>query len=334
MPLTILLHQRHPAAFLPYNPRFADVAARLGNEIREVEPILRVEHVGSSAVPGCGGKGILDLLVMYPPNGLEAAKRALATLGYQHQPHRNPFPEDRPMRVGRVEYDGAEFNIHAHVVAEDSVEAADLIRFRDRLRSDPALRAAYEAEKKRILVAGVLDSTDYSEIKGAFVQRELQATRSPDTPAFHFLPMQTGWAAQIAVWRYPGEYAFYNMAADPEDAAEILNPAIWPGRFFAGLTGQKELAGFFEYERQGDALVIGLGLRPDLTGRGIGLVFIRSGLDFGRGLYRPKSFRLRVATFNRRAIKVYKRAGFKPEGIEWFTLNGKAWEFLWMNRME
>jgi hypothetical protein len=54
-----------------------------------------------------------------------------------------------------------------------------------------------------------------------------------------------------------------------------------------------------------------LGMRPDLTGRGLGEEFVHAGLRFARETYSPPAFRLTVATFNQRAIRVYERAGFE-----------------------
>jgi len=127
---------------------------------------LRAEHVGSSAVPGCAGKGVLDLLILYPPGGLEQAKAVLDELGFQRQGGRDPWPEERPMRVGTMEYAGRQFRIHAHVVAEDSPEVAQLIWFRDRLRRDPEFLRSYVAQKREILASGTTDPVEYSMEKG------------------------------------------------------------------------------------------------------------------------------------------------------------------------
>ena len=103
---------------------------------------------------------------MYGPGGLERAKQFWRIWDYQKQTGRDPFPEDRPMRVGSLEFEGRRFPIHAHVIARGSAEALELLRFRDRLRADAELRAAYVARKREIIRKGVADSVEYSIIKG------------------------------------------------------------------------------------------------------------------------------------------------------------------------
>lgn len=173
-----------PPTFHTYDPQAALAAEKLIKAIRARDERLQTEHVGSSSIPGCGGKGYIDLLVIYPDGLLEAAKLALADLGFQRQQSRDPFPEERPMRVGSVEHAGRLYPIHAHVIAASSPEADELVWFRERLRADAALRREYEAEKQRILAKGVLDGIDYAEKKGSFVQRVLaERAASPEEDA-------------------------------------------------------------------------------------------------------------------------------------------------------
>jgi GrpB-like predicted nucleotidyltransferase (UPF0157 family) len=164
-----------PAQCHEYDPRSADVAARLSRAIVEAAPSLAVEHVGSTAVPGCDGKGIIDLMVLYPPGQLEAAKAALAQIGFGPQTTGNPFPEERPMRTGSVLHDGTRFRVHAHVLAAGAAEAQALIAFRDRLRADPKLLAEYVARKRAIIGAGLTRTGDYSNAKGDFIRGSIAA---------------------------------------------------------------------------------------------------------------------------------------------------------------
>ena len=111
--------------------------------------------------------------------------------------------------------------------------------------------------------------------------------------------------SELATWRYEAPYDFYNGDQEP-----VKNPE----RYFITRGDEDGLVGFYYFEPKHDALEYGLGLRPDLTGRGLGLEFFREGLEFGRERYVPARVRLFVAAFNERAIKVYERAGFRETG--------------------
>ncbi len=106
----------------------------------------------------------------------------------------------------------------------------------------------------------------------------------------------------LAAWRYPPPYDFYDGDAEP-----VLNPE----RYFEARDEDGLLIGFYYFEPKPPDLDYGLGLRPELTGRGLGLEFFLAGLAFARERYRPSHVFLHVAEFNERARKVYERAGFR-----------------------
>ena len=163
-----------PAEYLPYDyesPRVADSVVQM---ILAVDAKLRVEHVGSTAVPGCSGKGIVDMILLYPDGRLAEACEILDRLGFQ-QGGPQPFPETRPLRVATIEYLGRDYRVHVHVLEDGCAEAVDLVKFRDLLRSNVGLRRAYEMEKRVILSRGVSQSTQYSEAKGEFIRTALAA---------------------------------------------------------------------------------------------------------------------------------------------------------------
>jgi len=174
--LKIHLYAPLAVEYLPYNSQSRQVATLLRDLITEAGPDLVVEHIGSTAVPGCWGKGIVDLLVVYAPGGLEAARSTLDKLGFQRQGDPDPFPESRPMRVGSVDHLSRLYRVHAHILQTGSGEARDLIKFRDLLRENEGLRRAYEAEKRMILARGITKGTEYSNAKGEFIRRALAAT--------------------------------------------------------------------------------------------------------------------------------------------------------------
>lgn len=70
------------------------------------------------------------------------------------------------------------------------------------------------------------------------------------------------------------------------------------------------------------------GLRPSLTGRGLGRRAIQVGLDYGRERYRPRAFRVTVASFNERALRVVRSLGFAPTTRFTATTNGRSYQIL------
>ncbi len=127
-------------------------------------------------------------------------------------------------------------------------------------------------------------------------------------------------AEMISKWRYTEPYSIYNMDDSRESIEELLN-----GSYYSALDSQDNLIGYYCFGESAQVPVgkqfgaykseeyidIGLGIRPDLCGKGIGIEFLRKGIEFGQNQLYIKNFRLTVADFNQRAIKVYERVGFK-----------------------
>lgn len=145
------------------------------------------------------------------------------------------------------------------------------------------------------------------------------------------VPMTPAYAADIVAWRYPAPYHVYDMS--DTDAAYLTSPE---GGFFA-LTDGDELIGFRSFGPDGQvpggrydssALDTGGGLRPDLTGRGLGREAIRTGLAFGRERFAPAAFRVTIACFNLRALRVVEALGFRRVDSFYATTNGRRYEML------
>ncbi len=127
------------------------------------------------------------------------------------------------------------------------------------------------------------------------------------------VPMTAGYAADIVTWRYPAPYDCYDIS---DDGAAFTSANGW---FFA-LVDRGGLIGFRSFGADGQvpggtydatALDTGGGLRPDLTGKGLGREAIETGLAFGRDRFAPAAFRVTIATFNVRALRVVQALGFR-----------------------
>lgn len=139
-------------------------------------------------------------------------------------------------------------------------------------------------------------------------------------------------AEAIADWRYDPPYDFYDWRADDRDLAELLDPAQRGDRYFSAHEASGELIGFYGFGREGEVVGVGVGLRPDLTGRGLGLAFLEQGLRVAHDRFQPLRFKLSVAEFNERAIKVYERAGFVRTRSFQHETNGGLFSFVEMER--
>lgn len=173
-------YEREEVTYRPHDPRAAEVARRVSEAVRVYLPEVKVEHVGSTAIPGCAGKGVVDLMIPVGPEQLERVKALLDALGFQRQvalPGHEPWPESRPMRVGSLSHEGTRFTLHVHVIPDDSPEVETQRRFRDKLRADPELREAYVARKREILAAGITNGGDYSQAKDSFIRGVLNGSR-------------------------------------------------------------------------------------------------------------------------------------------------------------
>jgi ribosomal-protein-alanine N-acetyltransferase len=112
----------------------------------------------------------------------------------------------------------------------------------------------------------------------------------------------------------------------------LLDPQSWQETYYSVFDEANELAGFFGFKPDGQTVEVGLGLRPDLTGKGLGRAFINAGLIFGQEHFSVGMWSLSVATFNTRAIRLYEQVGFIPVNTFMHNTNGGEYEFLRMVR--
>jgi ribosomal-protein-alanine N-acetyltransferase len=130
---------------------------------------------------------------------------------------------------------------------------------------------------------------------------------------FIFTPMNEKYANDvIANWHYDDVYSFYDMAADEADVRIFVDTKNWQNITKAVLNENDELVGWASFYTENDEFWLSLGLRPDLTGRGLGEEFVTQCVKYAVSQYKliKNTIKLAVALFNQRAIKVYQRAGF------------------------
>ena len=177
-------YERLSAEVHEWDPRTVEVAARVAELVRERRPDLAVEHIGSTAVPGLPGKGIVDLSIETTPEDIPGVVAMLYEFGFGPQPGPDPWPPTRPMPVGSLELDGQPYRIHLHVQPTGGDYPRD-IAFRDALRTDPKLRSEYERLKRGITSGGAVEGLRYTHSKTRWilnVYRQLGFAPPPIAP--------------------------------------------------------------------------------------------------------------------------------------------------------
>ena len=163
------------AEYREWDPLYPAAAKALVTELMPLPEYVTFEHVGSTAVPGCGGKGVIDLLALYRQGFLAASKDFLLSAGFcpQGQEFGRPWPSDRPMLLGAFRWSERTYTMYVHIVSESSDEVRRFRLFRDRLSADPALVAVYCEVKRSIIEDGVIDTDEYAVRKRQIVHRIL-----------------------------------------------------------------------------------------------------------------------------------------------------------------
>jgi GrpB-like predicted nucleotidyltransferase (UPF0157 family) len=165
-------YRRAPVQVHQADPQAPQAARRLIELIATRWPGTPAEHVGSSAVPGLAGKGIIDLLLPAQPADIPAITQALLELGFQHQLPA-VFPASRPMLWGAFRHGPTDYRVHVHVVPASSPEVTAMRGFRDALRADPLLRRRYAALKRAIVAGGPVDPVVFSKAKHDWIAATL-----------------------------------------------------------------------------------------------------------------------------------------------------------------
>ena len=154
--------ERREIVIADYDPawpaRFELERARIAAELGE--RALRIEHIGSTSVPGLAAKPIVDILVevasLEHAASLERAGYVLRVREDGHRMFRTP-----------------ERDVNVHVWPSGSPSIATDLAFRDRLRTSPEDRAAYAALKRELAARDWPDTNHYAEAKGPLIREIL-----------------------------------------------------------------------------------------------------------------------------------------------------------------
>lgn len=135
----------------PYDPSWPTLFEAEAAGLREAmgSLALRIDHVGSTAVPGLAAKPVIDIQVSVASlANMSPYSEALSQLGYSHVPL-GPFDLVYPLFQKPVAWPSTH---HVHLCVRGSEQERAHLAFRDYLRAHPEVAAEY-VDLKRSLAA-------------------------------------------------------------------------------------------------------------------------------------------------------------------------------------
>lgn len=123
--------------FKPYNSKFPKLFEEEKNRLAQfLKGNYLIEHIGSTAVPGLGGKGIIDIMIAVPKKQMKIFSQKAQKAGYIFRPEagskdrlflRTEYPEDFTKKAV----------YHLHITYPEGNDWKEAIAFRDYLRAHP-----------------------------------------------------------------------------------------------------------------------------------------------------------------------------------------------------
>ncbi|WP_179825500.1 GrpB family protein [Nocardiopsis aegyptia] len=154
---------------IPYDPKWPYLFKREAERVRQAlgDRALRIEHVGSTAVPGLPAKPCVDILLVVADSSDEPAYAAdLEAAGYSLVIREPAWFEHRVLK-------GPDVNLNLHVFGQGCEEADRMIRFRDRLIADAGARERYTARRKELAERTWQSVQDYADAKSDVIEEIL-----------------------------------------------------------------------------------------------------------------------------------------------------------------
>ncbi len=155
-----------PITLVDYDPAWPALFERDATRIRAAlgETVVRLEHTGSTSVPGLAAKPIIDMTLIVPSSADEAGYvPQLEAAGYALRIREPGWHEHRLLK-------GPDTDVNVHVFSVGSIELERMVGFRDWLRTHPDDRELYERTKRELAARTWRHVQHYADAKTAVVE--------------------------------------------------------------------------------------------------------------------------------------------------------------------
>lgn len=167
-----------PIRIVDYDPAWPVAFEREAGKIRSAlgARALRIEHTGSTSVPGLPAKPIIDIVVMVADSAAEPEYvPALEKAGYQLRIREPEWYEHRMLK-------GLEPEVNLHVFSVGCPEIDRMLAFRDRLRINAADRELYARSKRELALRNWKYTQNYADAKATVIEEIVSRAKNSATP--------------------------------------------------------------------------------------------------------------------------------------------------------
>jgi GrpB-like predicted nucleotidyltransferase (UPF0157 family) len=163
-----------PIQLIEYSTEWPALFVREAERVRATlgARVLRLEHVGSTSVPGLAAKPIIDMILVVADSADESAYvPAMESAGYVLHIREPEWHQHRLFK-------GPDTNINLHVYSFGCPEIDKMLMFRDWLRSNDADRDLYERTKRALAQQTWKYVQNYADAKTSVVEDIIARARA------------------------------------------------------------------------------------------------------------------------------------------------------------
>lgn len=304
--------------FKPYSNIFPELFQKERERIKSnINMPLVIEHIGSTAVPGLGGKGIIDIAIAVDKEDMNSVSKQLQEIGYEFRP-----AFSTPERLYLITYlaDPEEEirRYHIHLTYPQNSEWKEFLSFRDYLRDHPKEAEEYAELKKKAALEANEEGEKYRKIKEPIFKKILDSAEILIRPA-KIEDAGAIVAAERAIAEEPGYFCSHPSELTVENVINTIS-AFRSGRgvyLVAESDGKLVGHAFLEPQRlQSLCHVADLHIAVHLgwQKKGIGTKLLKHLIEWAKKSGSILKIQLNVRASNLAAISLYKKMGFEEEG--------------------
>lgn len=161
-------------SYRPYKKEFPLIYQREKELIQQnIKGDYKIEHIGSTAIPGLGGKGIIDIMIGIKQDEMISILKHAEKIGYIYVPQANtpnrlffykPYPKDFDKEIA----------FHLHITDIKSKDWENALLFRDYLNTHPKDLKEYAKVKQQAAIIANGDRDVYMKAKEEVIKRILK----------------------------------------------------------------------------------------------------------------------------------------------------------------